>query len=547
MSSAVTALAWEFWSANRRGWLILLAAIPVCAVLYRFLAGWLKVSDGLRSLSFLPFGASLILAAAFCNFTDANRRSGVAGFPRHLFARPVNSRLLVTCLMAFAVLSVVGIYVAWAKLVYEPAGIEVLVRWPATLLATGVVFYQAIIWSMSGFRLIRIVVMSLMVTVLVWVGCLPFMPPQLNTRSEAELTVVLCSLAAAAYASTVFSIGLQRRGSVYGSAWGRALVERVTDAIPRRKIALDSPDRALFWFEWRRSGWILPVAVLLTTLLVMGPILSLTGRGDDATLRAVIWLSILPLLLAGPVGKGLAKPDFWSLELALSPFFAARPITVGQLVAAKLKLAAWSTLLAWATLIVVAVPWLAWTCNLEHLSEFWTTLTIVYSPLILWTILLLSFIAVLLVTWSFLVSALWMGYTGRTDAYYTYVGISLILVFAFAMCFGIWLDSPQHRGEIFLAVQPWIPWMFATLFTFKCWLTVVAFAVARRRRLVSNRALVAYEVFWLLATGSMVLLACLMSTRVEWLRDMLILVALLVVPSARIAAAPLTVAWNRHR
>jgi len=545
MRSAVTALAWEFWSANRRGWLILLAAIPSCAVLYRLLAGWLQESDGVRTLSFLPFAASLILAAAFCNFTDVNRRSGIAGFPQHLFARPVNCHLLITCLMACAVLSVVGIYMAWAKLVYQPAGIELLVSWPATLLAVGIVLYQAIIWCMSNFRLTRIVVMSVMVTVLVGVGFLPYMPSQ-NPPSQASLSIILCLVAVAAYGATVFSIGLERRGSGFASAWSRALVERVVDAVPRRKSELASPERALFWFEWRRSGLILPLAVLLTTLLVMGPLLSLTGRGEDATLRAVIWLSIMPLLMAGPVGKGLAKPDFWSLELALSPFFAARPITCSQIIAAKLKLAAWSTLLAWSALIVVAVPWLVGTCDLKHLRELWATLNIVYSPLVLWPILLLSFVAALLVTWSFLVSALWMGYSGRTGAYYTYVGISLISVFAFAMCFGIWLDTPQNRGEIFLAIQHWIPWGLAALFTFKCWLSVAALAVARRSRLASNRAVASYLCFWLLATGTIVLLACLMSPRVEWLRNLLILVALLAVPSARIVAAPLAVARNRH-
>ena len=37
MRSAAYALAWEFWSANRRGWLMVLAAIPLCAVVYRLL------------------------------------------------------------------------------------------------------------------------------------------------------------------------------------------------------------------------------------------------------------------------------------------------------------------------------------------------------------------------------------------------------------------------------------------------------------------------------------------------------------------------------
>jgi hypothetical protein len=59
--------------------------------------------------------------------------------------------------------------------------------------------------------------------------------------------------------------------------------------------------------------------------------------------------------------------------------------------------------------------------------------------------------------------------------------------------------------------------------------------------------MVRYLGFWFVATGLVVLLAWLISPRVLWLRDTLILAALLAVPLARIAAAPLTISANRHR
>lgn len=546
MRAVATAVAWEFWMAHRRGWLILLMAIPLCAVLYRTIDVWLKEFDVLRTLSFLPFVASLILAAAFSNFTVVNRRSGIAGFPQHLFARPVDHRLLVTCVMACAVLSVVGVYVAWATIVFQPAGVALLVRWPATLLAVGVVLYQAIIWTLNDLRVTRIVVLSLVVTLLVGVGFLPFMPPQLHPLGEGSLTIALWSVAALAYAASILSIGYQRRGGGFRLVTLPRLVERVFDAFPRRGTTLRSRDHALYWFEWRCCGWVLPGAVLLTTSLVMGPILSLTGRGEDATLRAVAWLSVLPLLLAGPIGKGLAKPNFWSLELAISPFFSARPISAGQIIAAKLKLAAASALLAWAVLLVVAVPWLAWTCDLGRLRELWNTLHVVYSPFVVGLLLLLVLFAAILVTWNLMVTALWMGYTGRTGPYYTYVAASLIAGFVFAVWLGMWLERPGHRAEFFLAVQPYVPWLLATLIALKCGFTITALIGARRRRLIADRTIVRFTCLWVFATASPVLLACLMSPHIDWLRNMLILAALLAVPSARIAAAPLAIALNRH-
>jgi hypothetical protein len=178
MRSAAAALAWEFWSANRRGWLLVVAVIPTCALLYRLFEAPLRESDGLRFFSFLPMVISLILTAAFCNFTDQQRRDGIAGFPRHLFVLPVPTRLLVTCAMACGVFSVVGVFLAWAILVFQPLDIELMVRWPATLLAAGVVLYHAIVWCLCGFRLTRMVSLSIVATVLVGVGFLPMLLPE---------------------------------------------------------------------------------------------------------------------------------------------------------------------------------------------------------------------------------------------------------------------------------------------------------------------------------------------------------------------------------
>src|SRR5688572_23127224 len=200
MRSPIYALAWEFYSANRRGWLAVLAAIPLCAVLYRLLSGPIQASDGWRSLSFMPFAISLIFAAAFCNFTDRSRRNGFAGFPQHLFTLPIKTHHLVTCLMAFALVSVIGVYVAWAKLVYEPLGIRLWVRWPATLLAAAIVLYQAIIWCLSGFRLARVIVLSVLLSTLVGVGFLQSLWAETAGGSmEIELTIGLVGIVAAAY------------------------------------------------------------------------------------------------------------------------------------------------------------------------------------------------------------------------------------------------------------------------------------------------------------------------------------------------------------
>jgi hypothetical protein len=125
MRSPVAAIAWEFWNANRRGWVFVLAALAACGLVFRLFAETVQQSESIQFLSYMPLVASLILAMSFCNFTDRNRRDGIAGFPRHLFSRPINTRLMVTCAMACSVLSVVSIYAAWVKLVLQPVDVAI--------------------------------------------------------------------------------------------------------------------------------------------------------------------------------------------------------------------------------------------------------------------------------------------------------------------------------------------------------------------------------------------------------------------------------------
>jgi hypothetical protein len=292
----------------------------------------------------------------------------------------------------------------------------------------------------------------------------------------------------------------------------------------------------------------LPVAVVCAAILVLGPAMRISGHGAEATARTAVWLAMLPVLLAFPIGKGLAKPDLWSLGLELPAFFTVRPISSSQIVAAKMKSAAWSTLIAWVALIAVAPVWLYHTSNTEHLRDIGNMFATIYSPVSLWAIAILALPAAMLLTWSSLVGSIWLGQCGRPSVFYSLSGLSLTGYLALLFAVLMWLiDYPEARGEGFLGFLPWLPWILATLIAVKTSIACWMLWQSQRKGVIANRAAVGYICCWLVATGGLVLLACLVSPRVIWLRDTFILAALLVVPLTRIAAAPLAVAWNRHR
>jgi hypothetical protein len=548
MRSPVWAIAWEIWGGNRRLWWMMLGAVPVCALLFRLSSRVLQESDGLRSLSFFPLLLSVLFVMSIFNFTERDRRKAFAGFPERLFTLPVRTSLLVTCPMLCGVLSVVGLYLVWVKLVYEPAGIGFLVRWPATLLAAGMVFYQAVIWCLAGFRFTRLIVLACGLSFLVAVGCMPYaLESQSNGRLEWFLTAVLGVLALVAYGAALMAVESQRRGGGRGWEWWRALVGRAASALPRRRRQFASPGEALLWLEWRRAGLVLPFSVLLTLLLIVGPAAWLSGRGPEATARTAVWMAILPMVLAVPIGKGIAKPNFWSLELGLPTFLAARPITNCQIVAAKVKAAALSTLLAWAVLLVVAPIWLWLACDLEDLRSFWGSFCSIYSNPARWAIPSLALVAAILLTWSLMIGSIWTGMSGRPSLYASFVGLSTVCFLSF-LVFVTWcLDAPGEHSGAFWALLPWLPWTLAACFILKTWAAAWSFWRVRRCRLVGMGEMGLYLCAWTAGTCCLLVLAGLVSPRVEWFRDVLCLASLVVFPIARVGAAPLAVARNRHR
>jgi hypothetical protein len=123
-----------------------------------------------------------------------------------------------------------------------------------------------------------------------------------------------------------------------------------------------------------------------------------------------------------------------------------------------------------------------------------------------------------------------------------------------AVCFGgilislTWImDLAGWNRWVFWAMLPWLPWALAAFFILKAWLAAGAFWRARQCGLVASGTAGRYLGAWIVGTFRLVVLGRLMSPRVEWFRDLLCLAALLACPIARVGAAPLAVAWNRHR
>src|SRR4030095_8850872 len=101
-------------------------------------------------------------------------------------------------------------------------------------------------------------------------------------------------------------------------------------------------------FEWRRNGRSLPVLVALVLPFELAT-LFITGFGSTASVFKVLIAALLtPILLAGLTAATVNKANPFARDAyGITPFTATKPITTVALIAAKLKMAMWSTLAAW--------------------------------------------------------------------------------------------------------------------------------------------------------------------------------------------------------
>jgi len=219
-----------------------------------------------------------------------------------------------------------------------------------------------------------------------------------------------------------------------------------------------------------------------------------------------------------------------------------------------MKVAALSTLITWL-LVLAAIPlWVTlWvdTTTLRKISESeileWFQMD--YSPFSRYGILVLSVVAAVVLTWRGMVGSLWTGLSGS----WRYMVGSVVLhgVVVVTLLVALFhvdgLSSSQYQ-----AIVGWIGWALVLAVIVKLWVAVCFWDEVSRRHL-SSKSIAKYLLIWAGGTLGMVSLACLLcpdvffGLDVRWLKYLLVLGALLGFPLARLGAAPLSLARNRHR
>lgn len=537
MRSVGWALGWELWRHYRAFFLLTAAYPPAAAVVLRFLPGG-ELGEAIALLAVAPSAAAVVLLLAIFTYSlRADLAAPAPQFPARLFTAPAHTAALVAWPVLYGALTAALLWLAMALLILRPSGVAAPLAWPALGLAAFTVWMQAAVWWPVGWRLARLAAPALLTVLAV-------AAPQWWARSGLPgwLAVpVLAALLPLGYAAAVAGVARARHGD--GQQWPVPRLLRAARRAPRPPFP--SAAAALLWWEWRLCA--LPLLVVTAFLLPLfaAPALFPAGGKEMTLAETLAPLLAMPLLLAQVAGASLgqmAAPGP-NRQPGCSPFLATRPFPSAAWVAVKWQAAGLCTLTVWAVPALAVAFVLSRPENAAEAARAWARLVQAVPRWKAAVGVALALAGLLALTWRAMVANLWMILAGRTWVAGATVTVSLVLLLGLALAGILISQRPETWGP--LRRLAW--WLAPVAVALKLLLAGWAVRALHRRRLAAPRVLVAWLVVWLLAVLALfAAFAWLLPPElVGWVGCAC--AAVLLVPLARPALAPLALEWNRHR
>jgi hypothetical protein len=544
MQSPAAAIAWEFRARHRWGvralavYLALLVVIKIAMVASGRIVT-LESGEAFAFVVMLPLTTTFMyFMAVFSYGLAGDLAARPSMFPARLFTLPVTSGALAGWPMLYGTSTMALLWAVTRLFAPFPAEFDVPMVWPALLAASLVAWMQALTWMPYPLPGMRVIVTILALTAL---DAIVFTALEFKV-AEKVMLVLLSPNLPLAYLTARSAVARGRRGDV--PDW-RALpsrLARIAGLRARRRDHYHSAARAQAWFEWRRHGRSLPALVALLLPFELG-FLFLIRETPALVFYTLAGVLVTPPVMAGFVAATVSRPNPNARDShGVSPFMATRPLSTAALIAAPLKATIWSTLVAWV-LVLAAIPLALHLSDtspvvMERVGRFRDSVGMPRAIVVA----LLGSAGLIAWTWKRLVQGLYIGLTGREWLIKGNVFLTLSLLCAAGPVL-YWIGNR--------AVLAWVwdsyLWILIVLVCVK--MSAVAWVATRLYdgRLLTDRALLAGAACWSLAVFALygVLVWLVDSPLVP--RYTLMLIAILAIPLARLSAAPLALAWNRHR
>ena len=539
--SAARTFAWEFRTRHRWGLRALGAyLVAMAAVKLWVLTTGLRVNlDSPRNFALVvvvPMSATFTYCLALFSYGYAGDLAGRGSiYPARLFTLPVRTSELARWPMLFGAIAMMLLWAATRTLALWPADVPPPTVWPALLAASLLAWTQAIAWMPYPLRGLRV---AAFVAWLFVVDTIVLLALHFQAR-ETTMLLILAPHVPLAYLVARYALRRARSGDVPDWSSAFANVLRLRSAARRE---FRSAAGAQLWFEWQQYGRSLPI---LVAIVLPFELLTLRAARGSTVLVSTIAIGVLitPPFMAAFTAATVSRSPSGDAR-GLATFTAARPVSGASLVSAKLAATLLSTLLAW-TLVLIALPiGLRWSGTWPVIAERAHRTVLVFGvarSIVLGTCLVLVCITS---TWKQLVQSLYIGLTGREWLIKGSVFATLAVIAVLGPVLQWIADHPPAQRALWDASLTWLPMALVVVkLALGSWVAVCV----HRARLLSDRALLTLAMSWL-ATVLLIHAMLLWFADTDFVPHYLLLcLAVLFVPLVRVCAAPLALAWNRHR
>lgn len=478
-------------------------------------------------------GFSLLIVFAMFSATESHPKLGFTGIPPRRFALPVPTWMLLCGPLLLGMLITVALSVAWFGFVLPGLayGTPLPVVYFASLSASGLAVFQALVWGLASFPKTRAISVTFSMLVLLILAPLPFSDHGARAERWQTLNALFVPVFAGVWVCAVtaawFSVNLERRGRWTG--WTRPLLPAVIRSwIEARPPSFASAWQAQFWAEWRRNGraallvWTFLVPVLLSADLLFRErqLFWTSEEASEGLLPLAFTLGIGWLVVTG---LNLAR-DPASGRLPLSSFTAVRPVSAGTLFQAKLALGA----VLWLGAIpILAAFYYVFASAGGYLGGALSEVRNVWKVLL--PISLHVFVGIL-------PFCLW----GRMPGF-PWSLLPMLLVYGLLVNGLRWFSGHSHYQELLFV-------SLVLLVIAKLIAAAWSFSTAIHRGLSSIQFALGYTAAWLAATGVLLWIVYgALDQSDSFAALKLIPGAVLIVPLARVAFSPLALESNRHR
>src|SRR5216117_285126 len=480
MRSPAFAIAWEFRQRHRWG-LIAVAGYLLAVATIRFLIlepGEPVLVDSVRfaALVSAPLTTTFVYLLAVFSFGftgDLAARHSM--YPARMFTLPVTNAALVGWPMLYGTAAMAILWLAARLFAVWPSGVEIPLIWPALLAAALLAWTQALTWMPYGLPGMRLIIAVLCLAALDTVVLLAIH----FKAGEPTMVAILAPQVPLAYLVARFAVARARRGDVPDWRGMFATVGNVADVLTRRRDHFPSPARAQVWFEWRRHGWSLPALVGL--LLPFELALLWLAKDAPAFVFEILFLALItPPFMAACTAWTVSQPNPQGRDsYGVPPFIATRPLTSAELIAAKLKMALWSTLAAWLVVLVATLLALEWSGTWPIVTERVRRMHDTIGTPRAATVVVLILAGFIVATWKQLVQSLHIGLTGREWI----VKGSVLLTLTFLILLGPiveWIiDSPSVQRALWNALPQVLAILVGIKMSAAAWIAAGCWASAR--------------------------------------------------------------------